>query len=82
MSYGPNAPAARTCPHCGAAVVLLPGPLAGPAAGPTSRKNCLVCHADLDAPGDPGSATVEAMLSVLGGITGSPFTGEKPPKKP
>ena len=56
-------------------------PLAGPAgAGPlggVSRKTCVVCHADLDAPPDPGSALVEGMLGVLGGITGSPLTGEK-----
>ncbi len=74
MSYGPDAPSVRTCPRCGAAVPLSAG-------GTKARKSCVVCHADLDAPADPGSALVEGMVSVLGGITGSPFTGENRPKK-
>jgi len=45
------------------------------------RTTCVVCHADLEAPGDPGKAAVDGMLSILGGITGSPFTGEKKPKR-
>jgi hypothetical protein len=67
MSLGPAIQSPRTCPHCGAAVPSSAG----------LRKDCPVCHADLSAPGDPGKAVVEGMLDVLGGITGSPFTGEK-----
>lgn len=71
MSLGPTVQSPRACPKCGALVPVSAG----------LRTTCVVCHADLEAPRDPGKAAVDGMLSVLGGITGSPFTGEKKPKR-
>ena len=58
MSFGPNQPRPRLCHACGAALPL------------KELSKCPVCGAELLKAQDLGTAVVEGMQDVLGGIAG------------
>jgi len=64
MTFGPPI-APRICPRCQHALPV------------DALVKCPACGADLKAPADVGTALVEAMKSVLGGVG-----GDATPKKP